>query len=261
LRRALLIAAVSLVLLAGGSLVTLFDYSQDTGLSRENQSSKIELSRQTRYLQALEDERHALQAQLDLKGTGYNSKIVELESKIMDLEEQIEKLQDQLKRQNYIAVGLTFSWKRELNVDASSVANVVDGMDDAVWDRFHVYFFVFHAQSRDFMPTTVDCSGGHSIRAWANEAWTAYPERDIPIGVFSDVGRGIAGCVIGAFAGYAIAIGADELNPAVLTHELLHVFGFSDEELAKVRYGMLIPPEWSARIQTRAKWFQMRLPQ
>jgi len=165
LRRALLIAAVSLVLLAGASLVTLFNYSQDTGLLRENQSSKIELSRQTRYLQALEDERHALQAQLDLKGTGYNSKIVELESKIMDLEAQIEKLQDQLKRQNYIAVGLTFSSKRELNVDASSVANVVDGMDDAVWDRFHVYFFVFHAESRDFMPTTVECSGGHSIRA------------------------------------------------------------------------------------------------
>ena len=106
------------------------------------------------------------------------------------------------------------------------------------------------------MPTTVDCSSGYGIRGWANQAWTAYSERDIPIGVFSDVGPEIAGCAVGTSAGYAIAIGADELNPVVLTHELLHVFGFSDEELAKVRYGMLIPPEWSARVRTRAKWFQ-----
>jgi len=130
-------------------------------------------------------------------------------------------------------------------------------MDDHVWDSFRVYFFVLHAESRDFMPTAVDCSSGNG-GGWAEEAWIAYPERDIPIGVFSDVGRGIAGCAVGTFAGYAIAIGADELNSVVLTHELLHVFGFSDEELVAVRYGMVIPPEWSAHMQREAKWFQTR---
>jgi len=262
MRQTLLITVLTLVVLAGSSLITLFEHGQDARLSTENQPSKTELSSQTQYLRTLEDEKYALQHQLDLKGTGYNSKIVELESQIMNLEQQIERLQDQLKRQSYIAVGLTFFWRLGANVDASSLLNLVESMNDAVWDRFQVYFFVFHAEPRDFMPNSVDCSGGHGIEAsWTNEASTTYPERDIPIGLFSDVGYGIAGCTVGTLTGYSIAIGTDELNLAVLTHELLYVFGFSDKELATLRSGMMIPPEWSTQIQTSAKWFQMRAPQ
>ncbi len=266
--RSILIAVTLLVLLVGVPSAAILNSSQDAHVSAEK-PPKSELSRQTQYLQALEDEKRLLQGQLDLKGTGYNSEIVQLESKIIDLEERIEKLQDQLKCQNHVAVGLTFFWRQQLNVDASDLAKVVEWMDDFIWDEFCVYFFVYHAEPRDFMPATVDCSSGYTISAdgslgpeitWANEAWTEYPVRDIPMGIFSDVGLGIAGCTVDAGTRYVIAIRVDAYDPAVLLHELLHVFGFSEKELAAVRYGMAIPPEWSARIQTKAKWFQMKPP-
>jgi len=97
--------------MAGAPSVAFFDRNQNAVPSRENELSKIELLMQTRDLEASEDEKRVLQDQLDLEGTGYDSKIVELESKIMDLEGQVEELQDQLKRQDYVAVGLTFFWK------------------------------------------------------------------------------------------------------------------------------------------------------
>jgi integrase len=49
---------------------------------------------------------------------------------------------------------------------------------------------------------------------------------------------------------------------ATLTHELLHVFGFTDQELGPyVRLDWVIPLDWRARIQEAAKWFQMTPPQ
>jgi hypothetical protein len=110
------------------------------------------------------------------------------------------------------------------------------------------------------MPLTVECSGGDiaSDVAWANEAWAAYPERDIPVGIFFDVGHGVAGCAVVTGAGHAISIALEAYSAAVLSHELLHVFGFSEKELAMVRYGVVIPTEWSARIQARANWFRMK---
>jgi len=115
-------------------------------------------------------------------------------------------------------------------------------------------------------PATVDCSGGYTISAdrtlgsesaWANQAWIAYPERDISIGIFSDVGLGIAPCTMDTDTRYAIAIRTDAYNAAVLSHELLHVLGFSENEPAMTGHGMAVPSGWSARIQAKAKWFQI----
>jgi hypothetical protein len=132
-------------------------------------------------------------------------------------------------------------------------------MNNVIWGPFCIRFFVYHAEARDFMPSTADCSHGYTVSdvAWANEAWEAYPERDIPVGIFHDVGPGIAGCAMVTGTGHAISIALEAYSAAVLSHELLHVLGFSEKELTMVKYGILIPAEWSARIQARAKWFQM----
>jgi hypothetical protein len=260
LPRPVLGALLFLTLLAGISLVVILEFSTTSHLAAENERVKNELSRETQDLQTLEDEKRALQGQLDFNGTGYNFEIVKLDLRITGLQSEIEKLQYQLKCQKCITVGLTFFWKRQLNVDASTLTKVVESMDDVIWSAFCVHFFIYRAEPRDSMPITVDCSRGNTISemAWANEASAARPERDIRIGIFQDVGSGIAGCTMAAGTRYAVSIAVNAYTPAVLSHELLHVFGFSDEELTMVRYGIVIPPEWSARIQERAKWFQMR---
>jgi hypothetical protein len=260
LSRLLLSALVLLALLAGASSVVIFNYGRTTNLAAEDERVKNELSRKTQNLQTLEEEKRALQVELDLKGTGYNSEIVKLDLRIVGLQSEIENLQYRLKCQECVTVGLTFFWKRGLNVDLSTLTRVVEQMDEVIWGALCIRFFIYHAEARDFMPSAVDCSGGYAALdiAWANEAWAAYPERDIPIGVFRDVGPGVAGCAMVTGAGHAISIALEAYSAAVLSHELLHVFGFSEKELTMVKYGMVIPAEWSARIQARAKWFQMR---
>lgn len=260
--RLLLSALLLLALLLSASSVSILGYSRTAYLAPESERVKNELSMKTQDLQTLEEEKRTLQVQLDLKGTGYNSEIVKLDLRIVGLQSEIEKLQYQLKCQESTTVGLTFFWKKELNVDPSTLTRVVERMDEVIWGAFCIRFFVYHAEARDFMPSTVDCSGGHSAPdvAWTSEAWAAYPERDIPVGIFHDVGQGIAGCAIVTGTGHAISIASESYTAAVLSHELLHVFGFSENELTMVRYGMVIPAGWSAHIQGRAKWFQMRPP-
>jgi TolA-binding protein len=93
--RLLLSALLLLALLVGASSVVIPDYSRTTFLAAESETLKNELSRKTQNLQTLQEEKHALQVQLDLKGTGYNSEIVKLDLMIVGLQSEIEKLQYQ----------------------------------------------------------------------------------------------------------------------------------------------------------------------
>jgi hypothetical protein len=116
-----------------------------------------------------------------------------------------------------------------------------------------------------------------------------YPEGDIPVGIFPSVSifPSVFGESLGCFAeskdykAVAMVLNVTErrvvLNESgttvlgsvwevdvassamVLTHELLHVFGFSDKELeARNVYfpDSALPTEWIPRIQAAAKAFE-----
>jgi hypothetical protein len=130
------------------------------------------------------------------------------------------------------------------------------------------------------------------FKNWAPKAWNLYSETDIPVGVFPDVGyefvsleellaqksitRPILGCEwetgpkLDLTKGWVVvALGWESFDPkdytrsaaVVLSHELLHIFGFSDEELGQSPClvnvcDSPIPAMWIPRIQTAAKAFE-----
>jgi len=138
-------------------------------------------------------------------------------------------------------------------------------------------------------------SGVPHFDRWAVKAWELYPEKDVPVGIFGSVGTDetgapLLGCVWGSKKPYWIVVAAAfnmnerrvmlnttegtvltsewqvdiESSAMLLTHELLHVFGFSDQELrAENVYSpySALPTAWIPRIQAAAKAFETRPPQ
>jgi hypothetical protein len=132
---------------------------------------------------------------------------------------------------------------------------------------------------------------GSRFENWAPQAWNLYPENDIPVGIFDSVSvfpqlfGEYFGCeaeskerpikvvaMVLNFTEHRVVLNQSEStvltsvwevnvvpSAMTLTHELLHVFGFSDEELkAKKMYYpyYALPNEWIPRIQAAAKAFE-----
>jgi hypothetical protein len=135
------------------------------------------------------------------------------------------------------------------------------------------------------MPTNENCLQTYSIRSngdisirWVNQAWKLYEGRDVPVGLFNDVSGGGPygyGCAVPTHGRGAVIMTKFASHPwfnehwyvsgaaYILTHELLHVFGFTDTEMDKeMPYSSFdtVPSTWMIRIQEAAQWFQMPLP-
>jgi hypothetical protein len=238
--------------------------------------------------------------------------VSKLKTDIAKLEEEITKLRQQLRITGAITVGLTFLWPVLLD-PPFNLTEVVDHMNNVQWADTGVYFFIRHAGSEYFMPESEYCEDIASkacppdmplclsgmtpkFKDWAPKAWNLYSERDIPVGIFLNVGfeyvsledlfaqqkqRPILGCEwetepkLDLTKGWVVvALGWGRLDPkdytrsaaVVLSHELLHIFGFSEEELRQSPClvnlcDSSIPAIWIPRIQAAAKAFETRPPQ
>lgn len=275
-------------------MIAAFEYAQNAQLSAENQRLKKELSDSSQRLLALE------------------TRLNQTQGEVAKLQIDITDLREQLRIASSITVGLTFLW--QTYSPPFDVYEVVKYMNDVQWADTGVYFFVRHAGSEDFMPggeycqdiASIVCSPGTycgnvaswtpKFKDWAPKAWNLYPETDVPVGIFPDVGfefvsmkdlvdvegrKSFLGCVWGTepkldlTKGWVVvALGWDRLDPKdytrsvamVLSHELLHVFGFSEEELGQSPClvslcDFEIPTAWIPRIQAAAKAFETRPPQ
>jgi hypothetical protein len=245
-----------ILLVSGMGVFSIYEYSRNQQLAAENTQLRNQLSQQTLQL-SLQELRLSSQGwQL----TQTQARVVELEKRLNAQEQEIQMLREQLKRASYITVGLTFLWSENASVNLVNIEHVVQRMNDAIWDRFQVYYFIFHAEPQGFMPLTTDhyCEG-----AWRDRALKLYSVTDIPVGIFSDLGKGNVGKIAGCEVDHVIGLDENYVNEYVLSHELLHVLGFSDKEISKemgdVNYTSIIPLAWFARIQANARKFQIIL--
>jgi hypothetical protein len=207
-----------------------------------------------------------------------NVELNELRSNVTVLQAQVTQLREKLRISNYATIGLTFLWSSNLTIDRTAISEVVKSMNEEIWDQFHIYFFIYHASSESFVPETVPWDQEYWVACfssgWCGKAWNLYPERDIPIGIFSSVGPyNVAGWEVDTNQEHFIVTRMEYLHDSsfegrIISHELLHVFGFSDQDLAGGTHFLYdsadIPPDWSQRwserIQSSAKWFQMPMP-
>jgi cell division protein FtsB len=265
----LIIPSVLVILLVGLSVFTVYEYVLNQQLAAENTRLKDQLTSQAAQLQTLDAEKLQLQRQLNETDV----RVAELENKTATLEQEIQKLRDQLRRESYITIGLTFLWNGNVSVQRDTISSIVERMNDVIWDKFQVYFFVYHAEPMSYIPQNYSCSnyyitGSRLGIAWGDAAWKAYPGPAIPIGIFADVDHNAFwGCEMNSTEEYAVAIYAGALADTreasqLLSHELLHVFGFSDDEIDKQmgNYVDVIPSAWLPQIQAQAKRFQMKPP-
>jgi hypothetical protein len=247
---------------------------------------KQQLSSTSQRLQASESEVHSLQQQLNetnVKVAQLQANVTRLQQQITNETAQIEKLQQELKLKNYTTVGLSFLWNPALTADinVTYLRQVVDLMDQKIWDPLHIYFFIYAAQPKQFVPRTENCA--HFESDWRNDALSLYPS-EVPVGVFEDLGvipsgyeaGGVAlggqpyaacSCVTGtncADSGVISLIlyeyvGGDAVN---LSHELLHVIGrITDDQIYSIPISdEVIPRIWYAQLQAGAKQYETPIP-
>ena len=254
------------VLLICLSIFTSYEHVVNQKLAAENTRLRDELTSQASQLQILQSERQQLGRRLNET----EIRIAELEKRIAFLEQETQELRERLRRESYITIGLTFVWNPDVKIQREDIAAVVERMNEVIWDEFQVYFFVYHAEPAPFLPRADSCSNyyvtGQELGiGWAHAAWNTYPERDIPIGVFSNLDHNeFWGCQMSSTNEYAVALYSDALADTrdasqLLSHELLHVFGFTEYEIEEQMgyYVDTIPSAWLPRIQAQAEWFQM----
>jgi len=244
-----------ILLVSGMGVFSIYEYSRNQQLAAENTQLKNRLSKQALQLSLQE---------LRLSDQGWQlsqtqARVVELEKRLNAQEQEIQTLREQLKRLSYITVGLTFLWAPNASVNLVNIEQVVQTMNKAIWDRFQVYYFIYHAEPQAFMPLTADdCQG-----AWRDRALMLYSATDIPVGIFSDLGKSKIGKIFGCTVDHVIGLDVNYVNEHVLSHELLHVLGFSEKEISKdmsgFDYTSIIPIAWFARIQINARKFQIIL--
>lgn len=264
-----IVTAALVILLICLPIFTVYEHVINQQLAAENTQLKEQLSSQASQLQTLEAEKQQLQGKLNETDV----RVAELENRTVALEQEIQKLREQLRRESYITIGLTFLWRPDVSVQRDAISEVVKRMNDDIWDMFRVYFFVYHAEPASFIPQTYSCSnyyvtGSELGITWADTAWNTYPGRDIIVGIFADVDHSAFwGCEMSSTSEYAVSIYsgafADTRDASqLLSHELLHVFGFAEDEIDRQMgsYVDAIPSAWLPRIQAHAKWFQMTPP-
>jgi len=292
------------LLLVAASVIAAFEYAQNAQFSAENQRLKKELSDSSQRLLALQTQLNKTQGE-----------VARLQIEVAKLEEDIAKLREQLRMAGSTTVGLTFLWMavyRWFNV--LDLQQVVQHMNDVQWANTGVYFFIRHAAPEYFIRASEACvdlsiyqcyeaiqfcallnpAGHPRFDEWAPKGWELYPEKDIPVGIFSSVGTDqtgapLQGCVWESKKPYWIVVAVAfnvgerrvvmnttggtvltsewqidiESSAMLMTHELLHVFGFSDDELrAQNLYTpySALPTAWIPRIQAAAKAFETKPP-
>jgi len=283
------------LLLVAASVIAAFEYAQNAQLLAENQRLKKELSDSSQRLLTLQAQLNGIQEEVE------------------KLRIDIAKLRKQLRMAGSITVGLTFLWQLGpewtvplFRFNVSDLQRIVQTMNDVEWAGSGMYFFIRHAAPEQLMSDTWGpaCTMPSNIwpkpdvfkwQPWGAEAWQLFPEKDIPVGIFDNVGTNengstIGGCVLKygkteqvvvaialSMSEYPVTVNTTEgpksgrelqlnveASAGLLTHELLHVFGFSDEELiAKIMYDprSALPTEWIPRIQAAAKAFETNPPQ
>lgn len=274
-----IVSIVLILLLVGSFGFNAWQYMGSQRFTEENASLKQQLASQAEELQTVETEKQQLGQQLNQT----QSQVKELQGKIADLENktaalqqqvqnmtsQVEKLREQLKLRDYTTIGLTFLWTADVSsrfANITDLSNVVQFMNHE-WDPLHIYFFIYHAAEADWLPLQQGCGGTAS---WATRAKSMYSGNDIPIAIFPGptLSGGSAGGLMPPAGGCAwvdahvIAVAEYYADIATLTHELCHIFGFSDEDMGPLGYHpiYLIPSSWYGPLEAGAKWFQMPLP-
>jgi len=261
-----IVSVLLLVLLVGSVAFGVWQYSENTRLKNENERLRSELDSTSEQLRNLEQtlqekEKQMLQEKQTLQNqlTQQETRIRQLEQQVQNLTSQIQKLREQLRLRDYTTIGLTFLWPKVIQVKTDDLSQAVQDMN-RIWDPLHIYFFIYHAGEAD-LPKNQACSG---VPSWATQAWTMYPGNDIPIAIFSGftlLGTKGIGCawpdahVIAVVESYVYA-------ETVLTHEVAHIFGVSDEAMGPLAHQPIdvIPSSWYGRLETAAEWFQMSLP-
>lgn len=285
-----LISVVLLVLLVASSGFAAWQYSENQRLASENTQLKTELDTAASKIADADAERMNLEHELNQTRQQLNAteiQVAQLQGKIAQLEENItairQQLQDKAMRKGAITIGLTFVWNERLTeiYPPLQILPAVNYMNEKIWAQFRVYFFVYHANAEKYMPTMTDCNTAFGVGVfdvWVNTASAEYPGRDIPVGLFVDLGgpRTGSGVYMGCEVGHAIAMYGAEFTVfgrtgdagRMLAHEILHVFQFTDSQLSEetglgndspVKSDM-VPLAWSQQIQSNAQLFQMPLP-
>jgi len=238
-----------ILLVSGMGIFSIYEYNQNVTLQRENTELKAQ--------------NQQLQSDLDLSKTT-----------ITQLEQNATALQRQLKRHSYIAIALLFLWNPNLNVNVEHIQETVTWMNQE-WDSLGIFFVIVAAQPEEFMPLDDNCRRT-TLASWGSKAHLFYPENDIPIGIFRSVGQSNPACTSMSYImvdGIAYAFLDDNaftknffiwpwnLTRAgrVLGHELVHIFGFTDDEIRahpEMQSGS-VPLEWQERLRQNAKLFDL----
>jgi hypothetical protein len=245
------------ILLVGSSALAAWQHSENQRLVKENESLKTQLDTQAAQLQTLEQEKQQQQTQLDQTQKQLKeleTKNAKLEAEIQNQTKEIEKLREQLNLKNYITIGLTFLWSPSVEVDQNMIAYGIRVLNSE-WNQARVYYFLYHANAASFIPEYADLC---SLDQWINRAKALYPGPDIPITIIANTNSHWAGCASKGQSGVALIHGA-EYDTTLLTHELLHNFGFG-EEVLQHQAVTPIPSTYYARIQNAARQYQMPIP-
>jgi hypothetical protein len=252
------IAVVFVVLLVGSLVFGVWQYTQNQHLADENVQLRQQLDAEASELRQAEDEKRQLQNALnetDSKVAELQTQVSELEQRIENQTREIEKLREQLKIKNYITIGLTFLWNPSIVVDPNGLAHEIRELNSG-WDGAHVYYFLYHASAQSFIPSIAHLC---DLDQWMARAKALYPGPDIPITIIGNTySDKWAGCAFLKQSGVALKW-LDMSDVSVLTHELLHNFGF-DDELLQHEPVYYIPSTFYTRIQSAARQYRMPLP-
>ena len=253
-----LVAVVLVVLLVGSLVFGVWQFTQNQRFAAENMQLKHQLDTQATELRQTEGEKQALQTQLNetqQKVTELQVRTSQLEQEVKNQTAEIERLREQLKIKNYITIGLTFLWNPSVVVDQRALSYEMRELNSE-WDGVHVYYFLYHASAQSFIPAIAHLC---DLDQWMDRAKALYSGPDIPITIISNTySDDWAGCAFVKDSGVAVKwLYISDVS--VLTHELLHNFGFDDELLQHLPVDY-IPTTYYARIQSAARQYRMPVP-
>jgi hypothetical protein len=270
------VVLVLLILSTGFGLSTLYEYTLNQQKTTENALLKQELSDAAQKLEQAQNKLDETRNQV----TQEEGQIVSLQMQLVELQANITRLQRQLRARGETTVALSFMWSPSLAVDARYLRQVVNFMDDQIWDPTGIFFFVYSASQESFIPSTANCSSP-SGWGWHDSAIKIYPVKDIPVAIVSSLGWLNGPYFVGPIEGCACLAGTNcwmgngvvafalerYLNPPsndarVLTLELFHVIGgISDQEIYAIPNSTsVIPVAWYPRLQAGAKQYETPIP-
>jgi hypothetical protein len=290
------------LLLVAASVIATFEYAQNAQLLAENERLKKELSDSSQRLLAMQTQLNETQgevAKLHIDIAKLDEEISKLREQLRIAGSITVGLTFLWATENYVWKGWNISDLQAVVQHMNDVQWAGTGIYFFIRHAGSIDFMGGGEKCQDICGGISWCymatGGGPRFQYWATKAWELYPEGDIPVGVFGSVGidetgAPLQGCAWESKKPYMIVVAADfnmkerrvtlnttegtvltsewqidiESSAMLLTHELLHVFGFSDQELkAENVYSpySALPTAWIPRIQAAAKAFESKPPQ